>query len=111
MSAYTNIYLVRNTIASIQQQTEVAVVTAANDIKNEDQQTPDHSKRIKWAYWVDGSSSIATIPFMWPVAMNPSIQASIVGDPTGASVPDADVQFVVNSNLNQVIAGWKEPIT
>ena len=31
--------------------------------------------------------------------MNPAIGADIEADPSGATVPDGDVQFVVNSNF------------
>jgi hypothetical protein len=46
------------------------------------------------------------LPFAWPVAMNPAILTSIANDPTGASVLDSDVQFIVNSLLDSVISDW-----
>jgi hypothetical protein len=106
MSAYTIGYSIRYGIPKLQQQAEFAVVTAADNIKNEDAATPDHANRLNWATWIDHNSAIGVIPFMWPLALNPSIQAAIANDPTGASIPDADVQFVVNSNLEFVIAAW-----
>lgn len=106
MSTYTTSYRTRYLIPKIQQQAEVAVVTAAGQIQNEDPSAPDHANRIDWANWANSNSSVAQLPFMWPVAMNPSIQASIEADPTGESVPDGDIQFVVNSNINIVIAEW-----
>jgi hypothetical protein len=36
--------------------------------------------------------------------MNPAIAAKVETDPSGSTVPDGDVQFVVNSNLDAVIA-------
>src|SRR5258705_2211475 len=106
MSAYTDNYHLRYAISSVQQQTEVAVIHAASDIQNEDSATADHANRLAWANWSNKNSSVAFEPFRWPVAMNPSIQASVAADPSGQSVADADVQFVVNSVLPQVIADF-----
>lgn len=106
MIIYTIGYSIRYDIPSIQHQTEFAVITAADQIKNEDSATPDHANRIAWARWVSTNSASGTWPFMWPVAMNPSIQDKVSADPTGATVPDSDIQFVVNSNVEAVIAAW-----
>jgi len=106
MSAYTDSYRLRYQLPSVQQQTEVAVIHAASDIQNEDAATPDHADRLAWANWANKNSSVAFEPFRWPVAMNPSIQASVAADPSGQSVADNDVQFVVNSILPQVIADF-----
>jgi hypothetical protein len=106
MSAYTDSYRVRYEIASVQRQIEVAAIKAATDIHNEDAGAPDHANRVAWANWVNGASSVACIPFMWPVSMNPAIQAAVAADPSGATVTDNDVQFVVNGNLDAVIADW-----
>jgi hypothetical protein len=106
MSAYTTSYKIRYQIPTLQEQTEVAAVHAANDIVNEDPATPDHENRLTWANYCLKSSSVAWIAFSWPVALNPSIQASVEADPTGATVRDEDVQFVVNSALPEVIADY-----
>lgn len=106
MSAYTTSYKIRYQIPSLQEQIEVAAISAANDIDNEDPSTPNHEDRIKWAAYCNKSSSVAWIPFGWPTAMNPTIQASVEADPTGTSVSDTDVQFVVNSALPKVIADY-----
>ena len=106
MSAYTVSYDIRYGIPSLQQQTEVAVIHVSADIKNEDPSAPNHANRLNWANWANKNSSVAFEPFRWPVAMNPSIQAQIQTDPSGASVPDGDVQFVVNANVDAVIADW-----
>jgi hypothetical protein len=103
---YTSSYALRYSIPGVQQQIEVAVITAAEAIKNEDPSTPDHANRIAWATWANGNSSVAWNPFAWPVAMNPSIQASVETDPSGQSIKDSDIQFVVNSNLEAVITYW-----
>lgn len=106
MSAYTTSYSIRYVIPSLSQQIEVAVVHCISDIQNEDSSAPDHANRIAWATWANKNSAIAYEPFRWPVAMNPAIGAAIDTDPSGATVPDSDVQFVVNSNLNIVIADF-----
>jgi hypothetical protein len=106
MSAYSIGYEIRYTVNSVQHQAEVAVVTAADQIKNEDAGTPDHANRYRWAVWIDTNSLPGMWPFMWPIAMNPSIQAAYANDPTGGSIPDGDIQFIVNSNLDYVISRW-----
>lgn len=106
MSNYTTGYAIRYTVNSIQRQAEVAVVTAADQVKNEDPVAPNHADRYKWAVWIDTNSAAGTWPFMWPIAMNPSIQAAYESDPSGDSIPDGDIQFIVNSNLDYVISRW-----
>ena len=106
MSAYTDSFKVRYETAPVAHQTEVAVMHAVMDINNEDAGAPDHANRLAWAKWANGNSPGAMIPFMWPVSMNPAIAAAVAADPSGATVPDGDVQFVVNSNVDWVIAEW-----
>jgi hypothetical protein len=103
---YTASYSLRYSIPSVQQQIEVAVITAAEAIKNEDPSTADHANRLAWANWADRNSSVAWLAFAWPVAMNPAIQASVEADPSGQSVKDSDIQFVVNSNVEAVVTYW-----
>jgi hypothetical protein len=103
---YTSSYALRYQIPSVQQQIEVAMITAAQAVQNEDPATADHANRIAWAEWANQNSSVAWFPFAWPVGMNPTIQASMAADPSGQSVKDSDVQFVVNSNLEAVITYW-----
>jgi hypothetical protein len=102
--SYANSWYIRYSAPAIQQQTEVAVVTAAGQVINEDPATPDHTNRLNWANWATGNSKGATNFFLWPVAMNPTIQESIATDPTGGSVKDSDIQFVINSNLPAAVA-------
>jgi hypothetical protein len=106
MSAHTASYAIRYTIPSLQQQMEVAVVHAAHDIHNEDPATADHANRMKWANWVAKNSSVSWFAFSWPVALNPTISAAVEADPSGSTVKDSDVQFVINSNLEAVIADF-----
>jgi hypothetical protein len=106
MSAYTDSYRLRYQTPSVAEQIEVAVVHAAEDIQNEDPAAPNHANRLAWANWVAGNSSVAWNPFAWPVGLNPAIQASIAEDPSGGTVKDSDVQFVVNGQVDSVIADW-----
>jgi hypothetical protein len=104
MSNYTTSYAVRYSTPALSQKTEVAVVTAAGQIQNEDPATPDHTNRLAWANWAIPNSSVAWQSFAWPVAENPTIVAAVTDDPSGQSVQDSDVQFVINSILPKVIA-------
>lgn len=106
MSAYTSSYAIRYSIPSLQEQIEVATITAAQDIQNEATTAPDHSQRLAWANWASKNSSVAWIAFSWPVAMNPAIQGEVQTDPSGQSVKDSDVQFCVNSALPAVLADF-----
>jgi len=106
MSDYTTSYAIRYSTPHLSQQTEVSVVTAAVAIQNEDPATADHANRLRWANWAIPNSSVAWIPFAWPVANNASIVQKVTEDPSGQSVPDSDVQFVVNSYVETVITEW-----
>jgi len=106
MSDYTTSYAIRYSTPHLLQQTEVAVVTAAVSIQNEDPGTPDHANRFRWANWAIPNSSVAYAPFSWPVANNPSIVQKVTEDPSGQSVPDSDVQFVVNGYVETVVTEW-----
>lgn len=106
MSDYTTSYAIRYSTPALSQKTEVAVVTAAVEIQNEDPSTADHANRLAWANWAMANSPLAWLPFSWPVAQNPAIVASVETDPSGQSVADSDVQFVVNSYLQSVVDQW-----
>jgi|SRR5215469_4671980 len=106
MSVYTDNYKLRYGTPTFQEQIEVSTINAAADIQNEDASTPDHANRLAWANWANSSSSVAWLPFAWTCAMNPAIQQAFASDPSGQSIKDSDVQFVVNSNLEAVIADW-----
>jgi hypothetical protein len=106
MSDYTTSYAIRYSTPHLSQQTEVAVVTAAGQIQNEDASTPDHANRLAWASWAITNSSVAWLSFAWPVASNPAIVQAVTADPSGQTVNDSDVQFVVNSNLQKVVDDW-----
>jgi len=106
MSTYTDNWGLRYNLPTFHQQIEVAVVTAAADVQNEATSTPDHANRLAWASWANQNSMAAWVAFGWPCAMNATIQASYKADPTGGSIQDSDIQFVVNSNLEAVVTAW-----
>jgi len=106
MSDYTTSYTIRYSTPHLSQQTEVAVVNAAVSIQNEDPLTADHANRLRWANWAIPNSSVAWQPFAWPVATNSTIRGAVEADPSGQTVLDSDVQFVVNSYLETVITEW-----
>jgi hypothetical protein len=110
MTPYQASYEIRYKIPSLQQQIEVAGVKCCEDIKNEDPATPEHENRVGWANWYSKNSQIGWVSFAWPTSMNPTIQAAIQADPTGATVTDSDVQFVVNSALPNVVADWAKSV-
>jgi hypothetical protein len=107
MSDYKTEYALRYTLINVHQQIEVAAVIAAGNIITEDPATPDHVNRLNWANFVMGLSVSAIEVFKWPVAQNPTIQASVAADPSGDSVTDSDVQFVVNSNVDMAVEQYK----
>lgn len=109
MSSYITSYSIRYNLGIIHQQTEVAVMHAAGDIINEDPATPDHDKRLAWAQWAIANSGLAHQTFLWPVAGNQSIIDKVEAAPDGSTVLDGDIQFVVNSALPKVVAGWISP--
>jgi hypothetical protein len=79
-------------------------MVAVTDIINEDPGTPDHSNRRAWAEWANLNSQIAYTYFMWSVAMNPSVVTEVEADSSGEGVLDSDIQFIVNANMDKVIA-------
>lgn len=106
MPTYNSSYKLRYQTPSVRAQIEVAAVHAASDIKNEDAGTADHANRLAWANWVNKTSPVAVDFFGWPVSLNPAIQAAVEADPSGATVTDNDVQFVVNSNIDAAVADF-----
>jgi hypothetical protein len=107
MSDYKTEYALRYTLTNVHQQIEVATVVAAGDIITEDPGTANHVDRLNWAHFVMGNSVMAYEVMKWPVAANPAIQTSVQEDPTGNSVSDNDVQFVVNSNIELAVEAYK----
>ena len=103
--AYTDIYLAATQNSDTQplfQQVVVAIKKAAYDVINEDAGTTNHTNRIQWARNVHLTSDGPIIwarKMIWRVLDNATIQAS----PTTSS--DNDVQFTVNSLVNEFANG------
>lgn len=103
MAPYSVYYAIRYTLKNVQAQIEVAVVTAAQSIQNESTGVTDHANRLLWANWAITNSSVAWIDFAWFVALNATIEAEVVANASGNDVVDSDVQFVVNSYVQQIV--------
>ena len=81
----------------LRKQVSTALHKAAINVRNEDPLTVNHTRRIEWSNQVllrGGIESMAE-SMIWSVLENAAIQAA----PTTS--PDADVQFVINSLVNQ----------
>ena len=98
---YAGIWYLRYRNQTFQAQIEVAVVDAAQAIISESPATPDHANRILWANYAINNSAVAFSPFIWQVVLNPTIQSD--SGPQGSSpIFDSDIQFVVNSIVQQI---------
>jgi predicted metal-dependent HD superfamily phosphohydrolase len=82
---------------TLRKQVSVAIRKAATDVRAEDPQTANHARRLQWANQSLTSSGISSMTdsMIWFVLENATIQAN-----PGAAT-DSDVQFVVNSLVNQ----------
>jgi hypothetical protein len=74
------------------------VLKAAVAIANESDQTPNHTERLRLANRVLRGNLPITV-FGWLVLTNGTVGTAIDAeeDPTGDSVPDGDIEFVVSS--------------
>ena len=83
--------------STLRKQVSTALHIAAVNVRNEDSQTANHARRLQWSKQVlsqGGIDSMATA-MIWSVLENATIQAN------PAAATDSDVQFVVNSLVNQ----------
>ena len=102
MSAYTDrIDAARNKGGNLYRQIMAAIAKAAQDVAVEDPQTAEHEDRLAWSERVR-SRGVAGLEheadrFLVRVLEN----ATIAADPEAAT--DNDVQFVVNSLVNDFI--------
>lgn len=100
--AYADLY---NTLVAdignhpLWRQAFVAALKAAADIRNEDPGTPNHANRLTWAVSVEQDPAAAARQMRYRIMENATIQSN----PTGAT--DNDVQFVVNSLINDFATG------
>ena len=71
-----------------------AVAKAAFDILNESGSTEYHAERVVWAKASMADAETVAEQMLWTVVQNATIQSS------GLDSTDNDIQFVVNSNIN-----------
>lgn len=96
MATLTAIYNLRGS-GALKARVTAAIAKAAQDVITEAANTPSHTERLAWAKKSLLNADAAAEEMMWAVVGNASIQA------TGEACSDNDVQFVVNSNINQFI--------
>lgn len=99
-NAYEKNYELRYGSPWLQQRTEVSVVRSALYIGLEDPSTPEHANRAKWAAWANKQSNIATVAFMWQIALDPDVVSA------GQNVPDAKIDGIVSAALPAVVADF-----
>jgi len=80
--------------ASFKNRISAAVAKASYDILNEDPATEYHAERVVWAKASMKDPTTITDQMVWTVVQNASIQI------TRLDSSDNDIQFVVNSNIN-----------
>lgn len=80
--------------ASFKNRIAAAVAKASYDILNEDPGTASHAERVVWAKASMKDPTTVTDQMVWTVVQNATIQSS------GLDSTDNDIQFVVNSNIN-----------
>ena len=74
----------------------VALAKAAYDITNEDSGTTSHTARLTWAKATLKDPEPVVTQMVWLAMQNATILSS------GLSSTDNDIQFVVNSNINNL---------
>ena len=74
---------------------------AANDIRNEAGNTPNHAARIKWSDRIPDQNAVQMMPV---IAMNSTVQAKweqrILQDES-TRYDDGDIEFIVASNIDR----------
>jgi len=95
MATLQEIYNLANN-AAFKGRISAAVAKAGFDITNEDPGTTYHTERLAWAKNAMKNPDTVTDQMVWLVVQNATIQSS------GISSTDNDIQFVVNSNINNL---------
>jgi len=99
-TTYDKNYALRYESFWLQHRAEVSVVKSAVYIGIEDPGVPDHANRLKWAKWANTNSSVATVPFMWQLALDPDVMAQ------DQNVTDAKIDGIVSAALPAVVADF-----
>lgn len=71
-----------------------AIAKAAYDILNENPATTHHTERVAWAKTAMKDACIVAEQILWTVVQNATLQSS------GLDSTDNDIQYVVNSNID-----------
>lgn len=82
--------------------TAMCLTIAAINVANEADTTPNHANRLAFAQRVLKNEINSKLVAAAAIAYNGTLQAEINAAPSqfGASVPDSDLQFVVNSLID-----------
>lgn len=102
MATYDQLYYVLNQGTGdhrLWRQVFVALLEAATDIRNEDPDTANHANRLTWALDVEQNTTTHVLAMRARILEN----ATLAADPGGAT--DNDVQYVVNSLINDFAIG------
>lgn len=99
MATYIEIFNLRFESTNLRTRAVVAVAKAAQDILNEDPSTTNHTARIAWARQALQDTARTADAMLWGLVGNATIQAN------GEASPDGDIQFVINSLVDQFAAG------
>jgi hypothetical protein len=78
---------------SMQQRTQVACISTAQDITYEDPATPDHTKRIAWSKYAFQWPQTVSEQAIWYVVIDPTVQSK------GNTCTDADIKNVIIAQL------------
>lgn len=99
MATYSEIYNLRHESISLRNRAEVAVVTAAQNVLNEDPGVTNHANRALWSHWALKNSKKAAGQMMWGLVGNATIQSN------GDASTDADIQFVIDGLIDSFADG------
>lgn len=80
----------------MRQRTLGATLKAAYDIINEDPGTANHTERLAWA------KSVLLAPDKYSLQMQAFVATNATVQINGGEATDNDIQFIVNSNVNNV---------
>jgi hypothetical protein len=78
---------------SMQQRTQVACISTAQDISYEDAGTVDHTKRLAWSKYAFQWPQTVAEQTIWYVVIDPIVQSK------GPACEDADIKNVVIAQL------------
>jgi len=90
--------------STLHKQIRGALLKLALDIRNEDDATPYHAIRLRWAQRVWASPDVAMASAKAYAALDAGIRSAYEANPTAPDVTDAEVETVLAAALPQLIA-------